>query len=212
MRKERTRNKDGTFAKEDVSIYIGKKYGRLTVLEIYPFEKYNFKKCKCICECGNIKHVYLSNLKRGYTKSCGCTSKNNMYEILVGQRFGRLVVVEQLGKNDLSQEKFKCLCDCGNYIEVYGVNLLYKQTMSCGCIKKISAYNNTIPTTNKSGIKGVHYSIAHKKWVAKLVIKGKAHRKEFNEFNDAVKHRKYIEDKYHGSMKKEYLNFKKKFN
>lgn len=49
--------------------YIGTKYGRLTIQKIH---KSKHSKAECLCECGNTKTVFLDNLKRGKTNSCGC--------------------------------------------------------------------------------------------------------------------------------------------
>ncbi len=207
-KEERTRNKDGRYCKENYSEYIGKKYGRLTILEIYSLE--NRIECKCRCECGTIKEYRFNSLLTGGTKSCGCIIKNSEYENLVGRRFGRLVVVEELQKSKLSQARYKCRCDCGNEIEVYGANLLYNQTTSCGCIHEIALYNDTIPKSNKSGVKGVYYDERSKQWVAKLTCKGTVYRKSFSrfQFDEAVAHRKYLEEKYHKPFKDEYKKFK----
>ena len=53
---------------------IGRKYGRLTVLE---FDK-KTQKCFCECECGNRIWVYRTNIQRKSkpnTQSCGCLWK-----------------------------------------------------------------------------------------------------------------------------------------
>jgi hypothetical protein len=55
---------------------------------------------------------------------------------LVGQKFNRLLVVEDSGKrsNANRQVIWKCLCDCGNYAFIESVTL--KRQKSCGCIVK----------------------------------------------------------------------------
>lgn len=55
--------------------YAGKKYGRLTILEVVGQTKNYEKLVRCRCECGNEKVVLLATLKRGTTKSCGCLSR-----------------------------------------------------------------------------------------------------------------------------------------
>ena len=54
---------------------IGKKYGKLLILE----EDKNINKrgtyYKCQCDCGNIKTVLGFNIINGRTKSCGCITK-----------------------------------------------------------------------------------------------------------------------------------------
>lgn len=50
---------------------IGKKYGKLTVLE-YAYSKNQKRYWKCKCECGNTVFVSTSHLHSGHTRSCGC--------------------------------------------------------------------------------------------------------------------------------------------
>lgn len=53
---------------------IGKKFGRLMVLEELPKRtKYGRIVYKCLCECGNICNVIGSRLRNGNTRSCGCS-------------------------------------------------------------------------------------------------------------------------------------------
>ena len=70
----------GCFQKERTSIAnkkneMGKKYGRLTVLEQAGFDKSGSAKWKCQCSCGNIKIISGTSLRAGRTKSCGCNKK-----------------------------------------------------------------------------------------------------------------------------------------
>lgn len=55
---------------------------------------------------------------------------------LTGQRFGRLVAIEKIRKNELFH--YKCECDCGNFLTVVSGNLTRKQkaVYSCGCARK----------------------------------------------------------------------------
>lgn len=56
---------------------------------------------------------------------------------LIGERFGRLEVIEISNKRDLSGNIYwKCRCDCGNIVIVQGRNLRNGRTKSCGCYKK----------------------------------------------------------------------------
>ena len=51
------------------------KYGRLTVIkEVEPFtnDKQTKRQMLCECDCGTRMIYYLSNLRNGHTKSCGC--------------------------------------------------------------------------------------------------------------------------------------------
>lgn len=57
----------------------GKKYGRLTVLELDKSAKQQNRKWKCKCDCGNVTSVAGNNLKNGHTQSCGCIPKNSTF-------------------------------------------------------------------------------------------------------------------------------------
>lgn len=52
--------------------YIGKRYGRLTVIEI---KEKCVKRFKCQCDCGNIVFARPIDLEKGSTKSCGCLQR-----------------------------------------------------------------------------------------------------------------------------------------
>ena len=54
---------------------------------------------------------------------------------LVGQRFGKLVVVEYAGRNERRESLWRCACDCGNESIVRGDVLRRGTTESCGCGK-----------------------------------------------------------------------------
>lgn len=53
---------------------IGKKFGRLTVLDEYD-KIPNGTNWKCRCDCGNELFVYRGKLTNGHTQSCGCITK-----------------------------------------------------------------------------------------------------------------------------------------
>lgn len=49
--------------------YIGKRYGRLTVMDV---KDKCVRKFKCKCDCGNIYYAVPCDLENGSVKSCGC--------------------------------------------------------------------------------------------------------------------------------------------
>jgi hypothetical protein len=51
-----------------------------------------------------------------------------------GQRYGRLLVVEQ-APNRGRWVMWHCRCDCGNEVEIRGINLHSENTRSCGCLQ-----------------------------------------------------------------------------
>lgn len=123
---------------------VGRRFSRLLVLE-YADEQhqiyYNTKHqptWKCQCDCGNICYVTSDNLKRGYTPSCGCITKENRRKELndlTGQRFGHLEVIKYIGTIN-GNSKYWVKCDCGKEYEVYASNLTQGCTTSCGCTKE----------------------------------------------------------------------------
>lgn len=61
------------------------------------------------------------------------TKGNN--KIKIGDVFGKLTVVEYVGKDEEYRNLYLCKCDCGNEKIVTDNKLLSKNTKSCGCLK-----------------------------------------------------------------------------
>lgn len=55
---------------------------------------------------------------------------------LMGQKFGRLTVIERAKNTKDGRAQWKCKCDCGNELIVRGKNLRNGSTKSCGCLQK----------------------------------------------------------------------------
>jgi len=95
---------------------------------------------RCLCECGNTVDVSSENLRCGDTQSCGCYKKDRTSEThkkdLTEQKFGKLTVLEDVGRNKHKNVIWKCQCDCGNFIDVSTGHLQSGNTQSCGCYKK----------------------------------------------------------------------------
>lgn len=124
------------------SYFIGHKINKWTVLNIvYDREKPD---AFCKCECGTEKFVNLRTLLVGSSKDCGCGRKQTLRESrtknIVGQKFGKLTVVELLSESTkANRRQYKCKCDCGNEVIVTSTYLMTGQTHSCGCLN--SYYN-----------------------------------------------------------------------
>ena len=136
---------------------------------------------KCVsCGCYNIKY----NLKKG--------------KDLTNLEFGRLKAIEATEqRNSNGSIIWKCECSCGNTAYVSAGDLVKKAVRSCGCLaKEVYSHNgkiagknisdnfcveNTnvknltmkIPKHNTSGIKGVTWDSARKKWRAQIHFKGR---------------------------------------
>lgn len=113
------------------------------------------KKVFCRCSCGTERWVDRGNLRQGLSVSCGCLRKEIIHQSLTknlkGMRFGRLLVLEEAGKNRHGKILWKTICDCGNIKIVSSDNLLSGSTKSCGCLKRDSVIERcTIPMINKT--------------------------------------------------------------
>lgn len=114
---------------------------------------------KCQCSCGRIKSIRSDGLKK--IKTCGECNKN-----LIGQKFGRLLVLEK-GKKDKAQHQYYiCKCDCGNICEINSDNLRRGLTKSCGCLHSEITHKNTFKdiTGQKFGkLTAINYEIKNSK-------------------------------------------------
>lgn len=82
---------------------------------------------------------------------------------LVGRRYGRLKVLEYIGKPSFCRKKRRywlCLCDCGNLKEVHTDGLNSQKTRSCGCLRIDTLFSKT----NKFRKHGMHLSPEYKTW------------------------------------------------
>lgn len=87
----------------------------------------------CQCSCGKTREASTYDLRSGTIYDCGHSWD---YRInLVGQRFGRLKVVEKVSTVK-GQIRWKCKCDCGNYTEAFASHLRSGNVRSCGCLAR----------------------------------------------------------------------------
>ena len=64
---------------------------------------------------------------------------------MIGQRFGRLVVVKFSHRNERRAAHWECLCDCGNTSTVLQSSLKAGKTTSCGKHLKNSTSHTATP-------------------------------------------------------------------
>lgn len=112
------------------------------------------------------------------------------YLNLTGKRFGRLVAVEMTDKrNKRGSVIWKCICDCGNEVEVAAEGLAHGNNTSCGCRKREiqDSIGDTLAfvdgtcvdwlrsrkkrSDNTSGYTGIYR--VHGKWKAGIGLMGK---------------------------------------
>ncbi len=113
-------------------------FDKLTVVSFAGIRK-RIPYWNCECNCGNGKTISQYSLLKGTTKSCGCLKKEMMQSIsrekpedIVGNRYGRLIVLENVGRRKGSL-MCKVRCDCGKEKIVYKHHLISGNTTSCGC-------------------------------------------------------------------------------
>ena len=110
----------------------GKKFGKLTVLSYNKLTK----KWLCKCDCGNIKEIMGAHLKSGATKTCGCSNRDSRVKNLIGQKFGKWVVLERDYSIPAGRGAYwKCQCDCGTIKSILGTTLIRGLSKSCGCAR-----------------------------------------------------------------------------
>lgn len=113
---------------------IGKKFGRLTVLEFIGQDIF-----RCKCDCGNVVDKRGTRLRGGYVQSCGCLRKEKAKEAvekdITGNKYNYLTVMYFVGVKN-NRYMWHCQCECGNEIDVDRSSLLSGNTKSCGCHKK----------------------------------------------------------------------------
>lgn len=127
-------------AKTDLT---GMKFGKWTVIGLAPSNKDNRKMWYCKCDCGTEKSVQGRSLRGGSSKACGRCNEERIERIVklnfkdeVGNRYGRLTVIERNNKKNGDRPIWRCLCDCGNIINVDAYTLRSGGTKSCGCLRK----------------------------------------------------------------------------
>lgn len=138
----------------NVSSLVGQKFGKLIVLKLAEHKPKGHSKWLCKCDCGNYKVVDGVHLKSHKIQSCRCLQKEiaslKSTKNLIGQKFGRLTVIERNGSNKRNQANWLCLCDCGKKITVLGARLRNGTTKSCGCLREITKRKS------KKGINSTH--------------------------------------------------------
>ena len=134
---------------EKVGAFIdlaGVKCGRLTVISRDSKSLNGRVRWMCRCECGKSSLVDGWFLRKGKTKSCGCSrTPLRGTEDLTGKRFGRLVAIKNVGKNKHGRPLWECICDCGKVMVVNSNAIKRGNTKSCGClnVEKRGSSNRT---------------------------------------------------------------------
>lgn len=121
--------------------FIGNKFNKWTVLDYSHTTKGRKKMYLCKCECGVEKVLDKQNVKRGLSKSCGCSKYEN--KDLTGKKFGKLKVLKLTGERKHGNRMWECLCDCGNISIVSSSRLNLGKSKSCGCFSFLDLTGET---------------------------------------------------------------------
>ncbi|MFB3816177.1 MAG: hypothetical protein ACE147_00820 [Candidatus Methylomirabilales bacterium] len=88
------------------------------------------------CErCGATFHAYPSIVKAGRGRFCSRTCGQRRIPLPIGQRFGRLTVLEEAPSVD-HRWLWRCRCDCGATVDLWSRQVLTGTAKSCGCYRR----------------------------------------------------------------------------
>lgn len=106
---------------------MGKRYGGWVVIA-RAGSKRGFAMWLCQCDCGNQAEVSGNSLRSGKTTSCGCSRVIDE----LGNRHGKLTVIERVENLQRGDALWRCRCDCGNeLVVVRGADLRANKCAGC---------------------------------------------------------------------------------
>lgn len=180
----------------------GQVFGRLLVVEEAEKRKSNMRRWKCECVCGNQLVVFGSNLKRGFTTSCGClrretTKRNNTTHGLVKHPLYQVWNSMKTRCYNKKNKRYSCyggrgikVCDrwlesfenfYSDMLEGYEKGLQLDRIDNDGDYEPnncrwVTAQQNTMNTGSRkntsSKFKGVYWNKASSKWHARIMKDG----------------------------------------
>lgn len=133
----------------------------------------------------------------------------------IGEKFGRLTIVQKTNKKVQRTYLYECMCECGNTTYARMSDLKSGHVQSCGCLQiekakdqaasfivdgtKPSGFNGKPNKNNGTGYRGVsaYQQSGKTKYSARLYYKGENHQcKGFKTAEEAYKARLEMEKKY----------------
>ena len=198
---------------------VGRRYGKLVVLEQIPSNGSPHRRWLCRCDCGNLHEATTGNLNSGHATNCGCMKSPD----LTGKVFGHITVLrrspERRRRGDRQLVEWECQCECGAIVYRTSDQLSdTKERMCVSCARKNSAaiaqksagfeggtqvtkiQNMKLSSANTSGCRGVYHHKKQKKWCARLKFQGKLMNfGSYDNFEDAVKARRRAEEEVYGT-------------
>lgn len=71
---------------------------------------------------------------------------------MIGQKFNRLTVIGDAGRDHLKRKKWLCLCDCGRKTTPLKDAVVGGYTKSCGCLQRISVIAKNKASASRGGL------------------------------------------------------------
>lgn len=119
---------------------VGKKFGKLTVVEMIPADNYKTK-VRCKCDCGNEVILQRTHVVSGHTKSCGCILNNYVSKDFSGyiSDYGVEIIKKDRFDKKSGWTLWQCKCGiCESLFLAYPFHIINGFKRSCGCVKKSS--------------------------------------------------------------------------
>ena len=218
-------SRNGLFCKRRLKMrvypdLIGKRFGKLTVVEQLPSTQSGHRRWLCKCDCGGEHIATSNNLNRGRTTNCGCKKSPD----LTGRVFGRLTVIGRSDKRNprgaRTTPMWECRCECGNIAykatdtltnsdesmcqDCHNRLASEKARASAGFVEgtQISKIKDMTPSAaNTSGYRGVYYVPKFDQWRAQIIFKRKRYYLgTFKKKEDAIKARQRAEEELFGTF------------
>lgn len=190
---------------------VGKRFGKLEIVEYEKRKPNALSRCTCKCDCGKTIEIGLAALRK--RTSCGCDYLDPRADI-TGKRFSKLTVESRIIEPNVEPfaMKWKCRCDCGKEITATTLALQAGLIVSCGCtaadevtldlanvnrgnIERTNtlllqgALDGVMYENNKSGVRGVYFSTTFQNYWANIVFQGK--RYHLGSYKTVVVHGRY---------------------
>jgi len=125
---------------------VGQRYGRWTVTRVAGRNNHGVATVHVRCDCGGEKILATSHLLGVRSRSCGCLAREWMAtriaqrqaaaKVRIGQRYSRLSVAGEAGRNKWGHRLVSVRCDCGVEKIVKAGNLASEDARSCGCLQR----------------------------------------------------------------------------
>lgn len=134
-----------SYKKHDISEFMGKRFGHLTVTGKAEADCAYSNTFIFRCDCGAIIQEQPARVISGHKSSCGKCEYSNLnksprvnIDDYIGKKSGKLTVVGLADKKPTEHNwRLRCLCECGNYIDVLPYHFRKGIVKTCGCSKRI---------------------------------------------------------------------------